>query len=97
MVALQLAQQDRGGLTTPQFVRAGLMRLDGPFAYQFSMPLFQTREQLWPVSSKSVKEQLSAILAAETSPSPAKVLSAQTGANLPEKVPEFGLIERLPL
>ena len=72
------------------------IRLDGPFAYQFPMPLFQTWEQLWPASSDSVKEQLSTILTAETSLSPAEVLFTQAGANLPEKVSEFGLVERLP-
>jgi len=72
------------------------IRLDSPFVYQFPMPLFQTWEQLWPVSSESVKEQLSAILADETSPSLADVLFAQTSVNLPEKVPDFGLIGRLP-
>ena len=71
------------------------IRLDGPFAYQFPMPLFQTWEQLWPASSESVKEQLSTIFTAETSPSPAEVLFTQTSANLPGKVSEFGLVERL--
>jgi hypothetical protein len=73
------------------------IRLDGPFAYQFPMPLFQTWEQLWPVSSQSVKEQLSAIIADKTSQSPANVLFAQDNANLPEKVPKFQLLERLAL
>jgi hypothetical protein len=72
------------------------IRLDGPFAYQFPMPLFQTWEHLWPVSSESVKELLSAILADKTSPSLADVLFAPTRATLVEKVPEFGLVERLP-
>jgi len=31
------------------------IRPDSPFVYQFPMPLFQTWEQLWPVSSVSVK------------------------------------------
>jgi hypothetical protein len=73
------------------------IRLDGPFAYQFPMPLFQAWEQLWPVSSESVKEQLSAIIAAKTSQSLADVLFAQTTANLPEKVPKLELLERLVL
>ena len=72
------------------------IRLDGPFAYQFPMPLFQTWEQLWPVSSESVKEQLSAILADKASPSLADLLFAPASANLLEKVPEYGLVERLP-
>jgi hypothetical protein len=73
------------------------IRLDGPFAYQFPMPLFQTWEQRWPVSSESVKEQLSAIIAAKTSQSLADLLFAQANANLPEKVPKFELLERLAL
>jgi hypothetical protein len=72
------------------------IRLDGPFAYQFPMPLFQTWEQLWPVSSESVKEQLSAITANRTLPSLADALFIQASANRPEKVPEFELVERLP-
>jgi len=73
------------------------IRLDGPFAYQFPLPLFQAWEQLWPVSSVSVKEQLSAIIAAKTSQALADVRLAQTNANLPEKVPKFELLERLVL
>jgi len=72
------------------------IRLDRSFVYQFPMPLFQTWEQLWPVSSESVKEQLSAILADEASPSLDDVLFTPTSVHLPEKVPEFGLVERLP-
>jgi hypothetical protein len=71
------------------------IRLDGPFAYQVPMPLFQTWEQLWPVSSESVKEQLSAIIAIKTSQSLADGLFAQANAKRPEKVPKFELLERL--
>jgi hypothetical protein len=71
------------------------IRLDGPFAYQFPMPLFQTWEQLWPVSSESVKEQLSAIIAIKTSQSLADGLFAPANAKRPEKVPKFELLERL--
>jgi hypothetical protein len=49
------------------------IRLDGPFAYQFPMPLFQAWQQLWPVSSASVKEQLATIVANENLPSLAGV------------------------
>jgi len=70
--------------------------LDGPFAYQFPMPLFQTWTQLWPVSSESVKEQLVAITATETVPSPVDVLFSQAAAHRPEKLSDFELIERLP-
>jgi hypothetical protein len=62
------------------------IRLDGPFAYQFPMPLFRAWEHLWPVSSESVKEQLSAILADKTSPSLADLLFASNGVNLWQKV-----------
>ena len=73
------------------------IRLDGPFAYQFPMPLFQTWEQLWPVSFESVKEQLSAIITDKRPCTLGDVLFAQAGANLPEKVPNSELVERLAL
>jgi hypothetical protein len=41
--------------------------LDGPFAYQFPMPLFQSWQQLWPISSVSVKERLATMVANENS------------------------------
>lgn len=56
--------------------------LDRPFVYQFPMPLFQTWQQLWPVSSVSVKEQLTTIVADENLPSLAGVPVA-----LPEAEP----------
>jgi hypothetical protein len=68
------------------------IQLDGPFAYQVPMPLFQTWEQLWPVSSESVKEHLSAIIAAKTAPL-ADGLFVQVHAKRPEKVPKFQLLE----
>jgi hypothetical protein len=37
------------------------INLDGPFAYQYPLPLFQTEQQLWPISSLSVKERLATI------------------------------------
>lgn len=39
--------------------------LDGPFAYQCPMALFQTWQQLWPYSSSSVKERLATKVADE--------------------------------
>jgi hypothetical protein len=72
------------------------IRLDGPFAYQFPMPLFQTWTQLWPVSSESVKEHLVTITANETLPSLAEALFSQVTAHQLEKVSNFELIERLP-
>lgn len=76
---------------------AGLqIRLDGPFAYQFPLPLFQTWTQLWPVSSESVKEQLAAITTNETLPSGADALFSQATPRRLEKVSDFELVERLP-
>jgi hypothetical protein len=69
------------------------IQLDGPFAYQVPMPLFQTWEQLWPVSSESVKEHLSAIIAAKTARPLADGLFVQAAAMRPEKVPKFELFE----
>ena len=73
------------------------IRLDGSFAYQFPMPLFQTGEQLWPVSSVSVKEQVSAIVADKSSQSLVDALFARSSVKLPENVPKIQLLERLPL
>ncbi len=73
------------------------IRLDSPFAYQCPMPLFQTAELLWPISSESVKEQLSALLPDEALPTLADLLFDPARANLREEVPEFGLVQRLPL
>jgi hypothetical protein len=58
--------------------------------------LFQSWTQLWPVSSESVKEQLVAITATQTVPSLADALFSQAAAHRPEKLWDFGLIERLP-
>jgi len=71
------------------------IRLDGPFVYQFPMPLFQAWQKLWPVSSESVKVQLSAILAYQEQPSLTGVLVAQPNAWSPEKVPKIRVLERL--
>jgi hypothetical protein len=73
------------------------IRLDSHFVYQFPMPLFQAWQQLWPVSSVSVKEQISAIMADKSSQSLASVLVSRSNAGLPEKVPKFGVLERLVL
>jgi hypothetical protein len=71
--------------------------LHGPFVYQFPMPLFQTWEHLWPVSSESVKEHVSAMMAKRHSQALAEGLFAQSGASLPEKVPKIEDVERLAL
>ena len=74
------------------------IRLDGPFAYQFPMALFQTWQQLWPVSSESVKEQVSAIIADKNSQSLIDALFARSGVQLlAEKVPKTRVLERLVL
>jgi len=73
------------------------IRLDGLFAYQVPMPLFQTWPQQWPVSSESVKEQLSAILARKSLPPQTNLSVAWLNAGLPEKVPKIEVFERLVL
>ena len=65
------------------------IRLDGPFVYQFPMPLFQTGELLWPISSVSVKEQVTAIVADNGSQSLVDALFAQSSVKLPENVPKI--------
>ena len=62
--------------------------LDRPFAYQLPMPLFQAGQQLWPVSSDSVKEQLSLLLAEKEASPPAGLWASQLSSRLPEKVPK---------
>ena len=42
--------------------------LDGDFAYQMPLPLFQTWQQLWPISAASVKERLATIPLNQNSP-----------------------------
>lgn len=45
-----------------------IIYLDGDFAYQMPLPLFQTWQQLWPISSASVKERLATITVNQNSP-----------------------------
>jgi hypothetical protein len=73
------------------------IRLDGPFVYQFPMPLFQSWEHLWPISSESVKEQIAACAVASDSRSLASQFFAQLGAGWSEKVPKNQVSERLSL
>jgi len=73
------------------------VRLDGPFVYQFPMPLFQAWEYLWPVSSESVKEQVSALTADKVPSALAEALFAQLGARSPEKVEKIRLDDQLVL
>jgi hypothetical protein len=71
--------------------------LDRPFAYQFPMPLFQTWQQLWPVSSESVKEQLATMVANQNLYLPAGIPIRLPWAGLPEKIPKSRVPERLVL
>ena len=73
------------------------IQLDNPFVYQFPMPLFNAKQQQWPVSSESVKEQLSAMIADRVSLSLAGPSVTQLDAGLPEKVPKNRVLERLVL
>jgi hypothetical protein len=73
------------------------VRLDGPFVYQFPMPLFQAWECLWPVSSESVKEQVAALVADKGPSALTEALFAQLGVRSPEKVAKIGLDDRLVL
>jgi hypothetical protein len=59
------------------------------------MPLFQAWEQLWPVSSESVKEQVSVLIADENSHLLTDALFARSDVQLPEKVPKTEVLERL--
>jgi hypothetical protein len=72
------------------------IRLDGPFAYQFPMPLFQNWEQQWPVSSESVKEQVSALTAEKDPQALIDALFTRPEAGLPKKVDEIQVLGRLP-
>jgi len=72
------------------------IRLDGPFSFQFPMPLFQDWEKLWPVSSVSVKEQVSTLTVDTDSQALIDALFARSEAGLPENVAEIEVLERLP-
>ena len=72
------------------------IRLDGPFAYQFPMPLFQNWEQQWPVSSESVKEQVSALTAEKDPQALIDALFTRPEAGIPKKVDEIQVLGRLP-
>lgn len=73
------------------------IRIDRPFAYQFPMPLFQVWQQLWPVSSESVKEQLATIVANQNLYSPTGIPIRLPWAALPEKIPKSRVLQRLVL
>jgi len=71
--------------------------LDRPFAYQCPMPLFQTWQQLWPVSSESVKEQLATVVANQNLHSPTGIPMFLPWIGMPEKIPKSRVPERLVL
>ena len=73
------------------------IRLDRPFAYQFPMPLFQAWQQLWPVSSQSVKEQLATTVANQSLLAPAGIPIRLPWAGLPDKIPKSRVPQRLVL
>lgn len=56
--------------------------LDGSFHYQLPLPLFQTWQQLWPISSSSVKDQLTTLVARQD-------LYPLTEPSQPEKMTNF--------
>ena len=72
------------------------IRLDGPFAYQFPMPLFQNWKQLWPVSSESVKEQVSTLTVDKDSQALIDALFTPSEVELPKKVAEIQVLGRSP-
>ena len=71
--------------------------LDSPFVYQCPMPLFRAEQQRWPVSSESVKEQVSAMMSDRHTLLLAGPVTTQLDAGLPEKVPKNQVLERLVL
>lgn len=62
------------------------IHLDGPFAYQCPMPLFQTWQQLWPYSSASVKERLATLVANENLHAVANVPITSDGSRQTENL-----------
>lgn len=74
-----------------QDVEAGIKQGKG------TLPLFQAWQYLWPVSSESVKEQVSALMADKVPLALTEALFAQLGARSPEKVEKIRLDKRLAL
>lgn len=63
--------------------------LDGPFHYQLPLPLYQTWQQLWPISSSSVKEQLVTLVAKQDLHPVSVVPIIPPYSGQPEKIPKF--------
>jgi hypothetical protein len=65
------------------------LSLDGSFHYQLPLPLYQTWQQLWPISSSSVKEQLATLVAnQDLHPVPERTVVPPSPGQ-PEKIPKF--------
>ena len=65
--------------------------LDGDFAYQMPLPLFQTWQQLWPISSASVKERLATITVNQNSPDLTCIPVGDCESGQPEKIVKVSL------
>lgn len=65
------------------------LSLDGPFHYQLPLPLYQTWQQLWPISSSSVKEQLAIIVAKPDLHPVPEIPVILPYPRQPEKIPKF--------
>lgn len=65
------------------------LSLDGSFHYQLPLPLYHTWQQLWPISSSSVKEQLATIVAKQDLPSGSNAPIILPYPGQPEKIPKF--------
>ena len=65
------------------------LSLDGPFHFQLPLPLYHSWQQLWPISSSSVKEHLATIVAnQDLHPVPDAPLILPFPGQ-PEKIPKF--------
>jgi hypothetical protein len=65
------------------------LSLDGPFHYQLALPLYQTWQQLWPISSSSVKEQLATLVATQDLHPALERTVVPPSPGQPEKIPKF--------
>jgi len=65
------------------------LSLDGPFHFQLPLPLYQSWQQLWPISSSSVKEQLATLVAKQDLYSVPETPVILPYPGQPEKIPKF--------
>ena len=63
-----------------------IIYLDGDFAYQMPLPLFQTWQQVWPISAASVKERLSIITTNQNSPQLTRIPVGDCEFDQPKKI-----------